>query len=414
MDTVVLQWSVGGSDAYYPTGIAGLKHATPNAVPDILEAAQQAGVSMHIGLVWDDGWWGDHSAGFLSRLANTTMAVGSEVWGLYHAAPAFAGIFLPPEIDNLNWQTEELRVRLATLYLRPVTDHLRALDPNLLISTAPFYNVAYMSAEKYAAWWLSTLNDAPNLDVLMLQDGVGAGHATVPQAAQYFAAFANATSRSKRQLWSDIEIFDMVGTQYSPASITRVVQQLQGAAPHVSKQLCFEFHADMAGSANVSLAFNYARYIAREPYPAALASYMADYTLSRPPSSQYADAPHKLTNGRAAFSWGTQVGWQGAGGASVTVRLARPAAACAFVAYFMHSHASGVTAPSAAGVATSSDGASFTAAGQLRRLSDADERENVYALQAPPADTAYVRFSFTPGAGAWVMCTQVEVYAVPQ
>ena len=62
---------------------------------------------------------------------------------------------------------------------------------------------------------------------LVWQDGVGAGHASVSQASDYFAAIAQAVAAASppRQLWSDVELFSLEGQQSAPAPIGRVVRR---------------------------------------------------------------------------------------------------------------------------------------------------------------------------------------------
>lgn len=88
------------------------------------------------------------------------------------------------------------------------------------------------------------------LDILMLQDGVGVDpHTLTPsqdQVTEFFIAARKAANAAGKPLWGNAELFTNLGTredeQLIPSSMEKIRLQLKTMAPHVEKIVSFDFH----------------------------------------------------------------------------------------------------------------------------------------------------------------------------
>ena len=93
-----------------------------------------------------------------------------------------------------------------------------------------------------------------HLQIIMLQDGVGAKHVTLDQLGTYYQSAQKGlfeeNKNYKGAFWTDLETFYSPTGEYpfTPASFDRVSQQLaiETALPKVSKAVSFQYYDDMS------------------------------------------------------------------------------------------------------------------------------------------------------------------------
>jgi hypothetical protein len=89
---------------------------------------------------------------------------------------------------------------MINFYTDTVTG-IKSVSGSKPIAVAPFYNAVdtqlpgWVDAQTYGAAWQRIL-DAVDIDVVSLQDGVGAGHATPSMLAPWFSAMQQAIANS--------------------------------------------------------------------------------------------------------------------------------------------------------------------------------------------------------------------------
>lgn len=256
MNHAIWQWTVDSTPgtmlAWYNTTIPGLAHA-PSEVPDpvfvSLEAAAAVpGFGVWLGLNTNSDWWRNYASNetWLEDEFELAAYIAEDLWRLYGPSysATIAGFYLPLEVDNVNFMSTESQERMQAAYASTVNAiHTSTGKP---VMCAPFYN-AYlaggMDAKAYAAWWGSIAN-ASLLDVVALQDGVGANHSSVEQAATWLAAMGAAISGASpaTRVWSDLETYTVAPDgAYTAASFSRVVQQLDAEAPSADAVTTFSF-----------------------------------------------------------------------------------------------------------------------------------------------------------------------------
>lgn len=173
----------------------------------------------------------------------------NDLWSKYGSHTSFVGWYLPFEVDNLNEQQQSQWDNLVSFYTT-VGNYLHALAPGKKIIIAPFFNANLgSSAETPAQWttmWEYILSRSP-LDILALQDGIGAGHATASQLPTWYQATQTAicTSAPGMKFRSDAETYVVV-SGFHPMFISTLVADMNAEAPYVSNFLSFSFNHYMS------------------------------------------------------------------------------------------------------------------------------------------------------------------------
>jgi hypothetical protein len=127
-------------------------------------------------------------------------------------------------------------------FYNTVTNHVHSVAPGMKVMISPFYNVSFgMSSTAWDAMWQYILSRT-SIDIVALQDGVGAGHATTAQLSTWFGAMDDAitTSRPSTALWSDVETFQFTPF-LEPMPTQLMVADMNAEAPYVSDFVSFSF-----------------------------------------------------------------------------------------------------------------------------------------------------------------------------
>jgi hypothetical protein len=264
MDTQVLQWTADSKTkkATYATGLTGWSQSSATQVPDrVLSKAEAAGIDVYVGLQVNDDWWTKHAndVTWLNNEATVANGLADELYDNYGAYDSFAGWYLPFEVDNVNFPTSTEWSRLATFY-STVANHLHTLSPGLPVVIAPFFNANLSGAQTPAQWqtmWTSILASAP-IDVIALQDGVGAGHATATQLASWFSATRNAinASRPSTLLIDDAETFLFGASGLQPMPVKDIVADMAAVTSYVDGYWSFAYDHYQSPQAPFSTAYD--------------------------------------------------------------------------------------------------------------------------------------------------------------
>lgn len=243
--------SVSGDGAnYLPMGqpvawggaSSGPDLTTWDPIGDLLAAAEQVGFDVWLGLSLDPAYWQGQFDAAGSAAANTELMLTLEA--RYGSSPALAGYYLPEEIDDRSFVSDEAHAAM-TQYLAAMADAAHEIDRPVMV--APYFGMN-PDADAYAAWWDTTLASA-DIDIIAMQDGVGTRRTTAEQGVPVFRALKEVTDRHGVALWSDLEVFeqthgwpvDDLAWQSQPASIDTVTEQLELEAPFVDKFVAFDF-----------------------------------------------------------------------------------------------------------------------------------------------------------------------------
>ena len=218
----------------------------------VLASAQRKGIEVHIGLHFDDTYWQHQTdVAWLQTQANYCIAIAEEIQAQFGTHVAFKGWYIPHEPEPNAYNTDE-KVRLfREQFIDRISNRLHQLN-NKPVSIAAFWNSS-LSTPEQLQHFMAELSKS-NLQIIMLQDGVGAQHVTLERLASYYEAAQRGLFEENKNykgvFWSDLETFASPNGEYPfhPATFDRVKQQLETALsiPKVSKIVSFHYFDDMS------------------------------------------------------------------------------------------------------------------------------------------------------------------------
>ena len=218
----------------------------------VLASAQRKGIEVHIGLHFDDTYWQHQTdVAWLQTQANYCIAIAEEIQAQFGTHVAFKGWYIPHEPEPNAYNTDE-KVRLfREHFVDRISNRLHQLN-NKPVSIAAFWNNS-LSTPEQLQHFMAELSKS-NLQIVMLQDGVGAQHVTLERLANYYEAAQRGLFEENKNykgvFWSDLETFASPNGQYpfAPATFDRVKQQLETALSikKVSKVVSFHYFDDMS------------------------------------------------------------------------------------------------------------------------------------------------------------------------
>lgn len=244
LNQLFLQWTADSKQktTIFPSSLSGYTQSTKHDVVErALRTADENGAQVFVGLQVNDDWWTIYlsDASWLNNEARVANALADDLWSRYQHHPSFAGWYLPFEVDNVETTRAEWNNLVA--FYRTVGGHLHQITPEKPIVISPFYTTQdAMSSAQWQKMWEYVLKRSL-IDVIALQDGVGAGHATRADLPEWFTAVHNAivNARPSTLLWADTETF-------TPESLTmpirNIVNDMVAVQPYVSNYLSFSFN----------------------------------------------------------------------------------------------------------------------------------------------------------------------------
>lgn len=223
-----------------------------NTLQRLLASAGRKAIEVHIGLHFDDTYWHHQTdVAWLQTQANHCIAIAEEIQAQFGTHAAFKGWYIPHEPEPNAYNTDE-KVRLfREQFIDRISNRLHQLN-NKPVSIAAFWNSS-LSTPEQLKHFMAELSKS-NLQIIMLQDGVGAQHVTLNRLANYYEAAQRGLFEENKNykgvFWSDLETFASPNGEYpfEPATFDRVKQQLETALsiPKVSKIVSFHYFDDMS------------------------------------------------------------------------------------------------------------------------------------------------------------------------
>jgi hypothetical protein len=182
------------------------------------------------------------------------LALIQRIWDSYKKDDRFAGWYISQEIGNEpGWY--ELLPELKDYY-GSICGKCKELSKNKPIALSPYFNPfstatdTFLEADRFAEEYAKFLDqlkvgDKYLVDIVMLQDSVG--ERNIPQTdlekivVPYFNAFSKICSDRKIKFWGNIESFSFKNGQRSPASSSRLTDQIRVLPDVVQKLVTFDF-----------------------------------------------------------------------------------------------------------------------------------------------------------------------------
>ena len=255
----VSSWSWSRPTSWPGTPSQGGKES----VTYLLDAAQANGMKAWLGLYLCEGdtsnfcnWWksqdiddvidpGDSIA--IEYHVQRSIQVAQELISIYGEHEGLGGLYMSIEPANITFMGPETRKVLASAIDR-VAKAVHTAKPGLKLSICPFFNTALSTAEEFGSVWEYVIEHS-DLDVLMLQDGVGVEPQTLTASqdlvSPWYAALRAAADKKGIEFWGNSELFTNLGTRQNvnliPSTAEKVTLQLETEAPYVDKFVCFAF-----------------------------------------------------------------------------------------------------------------------------------------------------------------------------
>ncbi len=240
---VVVQWTVADGVPTYPS--AHFKAAPHLALPTMLEAAREAGLRVVLGLVHDSAFWSKIDRDpklvrvYFRRLLMDSLAAGREIAAMGKGNPAFAGFYIPQEIDDRTW-LDPAKGKVLEEFLADLAAGLRAIAPGAAVAVSGFSN-GFAEPETLCRFWERLLTTT-GIDRVAFQDGVGVAKLRPGEAGVFLQAVSRAAVAAGRTFTPVVETFTQTdGPPMSdrpfraePAPLQRILLQLDvaGRAPH--------------------------------------------------------------------------------------------------------------------------------------------------------------------------------------
>jgi hypothetical protein len=214
----------------------------PHVVPALLDAAEQTGIKIHLGLFnCVHGWFGLSNAQLVQQIQAEEIAIAKDLIRLYGQHPAVAGWYISPEIMYfLHGRTLKLDMHS---FLSGITHVLKAATPHLPIGISPGSTLPKGNPESVITFWKQTLQNS-GVDLLYPQDAVGQV-VNFPDKIHKLWEYWNRIARDTGlHLWANCESFERKSfnppNPFEAADFPRLHWQLAAASPYVEKIVCWE------------------------------------------------------------------------------------------------------------------------------------------------------------------------------
>ena len=256
MNTLIVQYTAfknaSNNITWFNSANAFTATKSKHTLERVLASAQRKGIEVHIGLHFDDTYWYHQTdVAWLQTQANYCIAIAEEIQAQFGTHSAFKGWYIPHEPEPNVYNTDE-KVRLfREQFVDRISSRLHQLN-NKPVSIAAFWNSSLSTPEQLQHFMAELAKS--NLQIIMLQDGVGAQHVTLERLASYYEATQRGLFEENKNykgvFWSDLETFASPNGEYpfEPATFDRVKQQLETALSikKVSKVVSFQYFDDMS------------------------------------------------------------------------------------------------------------------------------------------------------------------------
>jgi hypothetical protein len=249
MNTIIIQFVSYGDNTWFNSANTFTKTKYPNALTRLLAAANNKQMAVYIGLYFNDEYWENQTnVDWLRLHADRCILIATELNAQFGKNQAFKGWYIPHEPEPYAYNSSELIASFKDNFINRISDKLHSFSTKP-VSIAAFFNSALTSPTQLKDFMKELCKS--NLQIIMLQDGVGVNHVSLDQLPQYYSEadrglYENTTYTG--QFWTDLETFSFA--PQGKVTIDRIKKQLQSemTAPHISKAVSFQYYEDMCST----------------------------------------------------------------------------------------------------------------------------------------------------------------------
>lgn len=272
LSLLVVQWISHDDVEFHRAAPSGGDAASKeSSIGTILDLARLHDMRVLVGLDYRSQYWEalkggvQETRGYLKEAHARSIKLARDMLPQVQGSAAFTGWYATEEVDDETWSHRDMQ-QIFVSFLHSMRTQLRALTPEAPLAISGFTN-ARNAPQAVEAFWGAIL-DGAELDILMLQDGVGTGKVSLDQLPVYLSAIANAAQNWQRPLWIVPELFEQFGGppidhgafRAKPATLDRVRRQLQLAAPFAQALIGFSVPEYMSPLGNLDAGRLYTAY----------------------------------------------------------------------------------------------------------------------------------------------------------
>jgi hypothetical protein len=246
MNTAIIQFISYGNTTWFNSANDFTKIKYPNALPNLLAAANNKQMDIFIGLYFDEEYWKNQTnVDWLRMHADRCISIAEELNAQFGKNPAFKGWYIPHEPEPNAYHSKELTASLNENLINRISDKLHSFDAKP-VSIAAFFNSELTSTTQLKDFMTELCKS--NLQIIMLQDGIGVNHVSIEQVGLYYSEADRGlyeNTNYKGEFWTDLETFGFA--PQGPVTIDRIKKQLQSelSVSHITKAVTFQYYHDM-------------------------------------------------------------------------------------------------------------------------------------------------------------------------
>jgi hypothetical protein len=197
-------------------------------------------------LYFDEEYWKNQTnVDWLRLHADRCISIAEELNDQFGKNPAFKGWYIPHEPEPNAYHSKELTASLNENLINRISDKLHSFDAKP-VSIAAFFNSELTSTTQLKDFMTELCKS--NLQIIMLQDGIGVNHVSIEQVGLYYSEADRGlyeNTNYKGEFWTDLETFGFA--PQGPVTIDRIKKQLQSelSVSHITKAVTFQYYHDM-------------------------------------------------------------------------------------------------------------------------------------------------------------------------
>lgn len=255
IDLLILQWSFVTSgdtvaDVYFEdrfrTSEKGAQYDAKGSslVETILQAAEELGMKVFIGLNNNDEWWGKfvNDKDWLTDQMALGVKGAQQLYDAYKEKypNAFCGWYFVFEFYNC--KASDTQIDNAAYLLNGYLNRLTQIDPSMPMMLSPFLSADYTTDAEAGEMWekIFAKTNFREGDIFCCQDSVGAGYVSIYQLDGYYRAIKKAVDKEPGlRFWANNE--DFTQSDWTSAPLDRLVRQMQIASKYVEAHVTFAY-----------------------------------------------------------------------------------------------------------------------------------------------------------------------------
>ena len=247
MNTVIVQYAAYNNNVWFNSDNSFTKDKSKYALARLLAAAELKHMDVYIGLYFNEEYWKHQTdIEWLKLHADRCISIAQEINTQFGNSTAFKGWYIPHEPEPYAYNTTEKVALFKENFVNRISNKLHQLNDKP-VSIAAFWN-SELSTPEQLQHFMAELSKC-NLQVIMLQDGVGVGHVKLDKITSYYESAEKGlyteNTAYKGEFWTDLETFSK--TAGPPAELERIKKQLSAelSISKVSKAVSFHYYNDM-------------------------------------------------------------------------------------------------------------------------------------------------------------------------